>query len=135
MAWADSGGTDAEQGGGLAHEERRTDDGGAAALVTEEPASRSRWRPSMLLTWYARCVVWLRWWVIAFWVAAVAAAVLYLPAVGQGGSDLGQLVATDNPSVQSEIRSFDKFGFPLLSRVAVVQRNPNGLSVATQPKP
>ena len=34
--------------------------------------------------------------------------------------------------MQSEIRSFDKFGFPLLSRVAVVQRNPDGLPLATQ---
>lgn len=37
-------------------------------------------------------------------------------------------MASDNPAVQSEIRSFQKFGFPLLSRVAVVQRNPAGLA-------
>ena len=34
--------------------------------------------------------------------------------------------------MQSEIRSFEKFGFPLLSRVAVVQRNPDGLSPCAQ---
>ena len=40
----------------------------------------------------------------------------------------------DNPAVRSELRSFDKFGFPLLSRVAVVQRNPSGLPQQTQAK-
>jgi RND superfamily putative drug exporter len=94
--------------------------------VTEEASSRS-WYPSRLLGWYARWIVRLRWFVVAFWAMAAGAAVMYLPAMGQGGNDLGQLVAVDNPAVRSEIESFDKFGFPLLSRVAVVQRNPDGL--------
>ncbi|WP_117209843.1 MMPL family transporter [Allorhizocola rhizosphaerae] len=100
----------------------------------EAPAATrlSRWRPSWLLELYATWVVWLRWFVVAFWTAAVAAAVLYLPPLGHGGSDLEQLVSGDNPAAQSELRSFEKFGFPLLSRIAVVQRNPDGLPVATQ---
>ncbi|GAB4058195.1 hypothetical protein GCM10028775_64550 [Catellatospora paridis] len=93
---------------------------------------RSRWRPSRLLEYYAISVVWLRWVVVALWVAAVAASVLYLPAIGHGGSDLGQLVSADNAAVRSEIRSFEKFGFPLLSRVSVVQRNPDGLPLSVQ---
>ncbi|WP_433605822.1 MMPL family transporter [Dactylosporangium sp. CA-139114] len=93
---------------------------------------RSRWRPSLIPRAYAAFVVGLRWLIVGGWAAAAVASVVYLPAVGQGGSDLEQLVSADNPAVRSELRSFDKFGFPLLSRVAVVQRNPNGLSQATQ---
>ncbi|WP_144120189.1 MMPL family transporter [Catellatospora sichuanensis] len=94
--------------------------------------ARSRWRPSRLLEYYAISVVWLRWVVVALWAVAVAASVLYLPAIGHGGSDLGQLVSADNAAVRSEVRSFEKFGFPLLSRVSVVQRNPDGLPLSVQ---
>src|SRR5689334_14468730 len=83
---------------------------------------------------YAGVVVALRWPIVAAWVAAAVASVLYLPAVGQGGSDLQSLVSADNPAVRSEVRSLQKFGFPLLSRVAVVQRNPAGLPDATVTK-
>nr|BFE57606.1 MMPL family transporter [Dactylosporangium thailandense] len=93
---------------------------------------RSRWRPSLVPRAYAAFVVGLRWLIVGGWAAAAVASVVYLPAVGQGGSDLEQLVSADNPAVRSELRSFDKFGFPLLSRVAVVQRDANGLSQATQ---
>ena len=86
----------------------------------------------LLLDWYAHGIVRLRWFVVAFWVAAMGAAIVFLPVLGQGGNDLNQLVSANNPAVQSELRSFEKFGFPLLSRVAVVQRNPDGLSMATQ---
>lgn len=92
---------------------------------------RNRWRPNVLLRGYASLVVALRWLIVGGWAAAAIAAVLYLPAA-QGGSDLEQLVSADNPAVASEIRSFQKFGFPLLSRVAVVQRKADGLSQETQ---
>ncbi len=85
-----------------------------------------------VVAWYARWVVRLRWLVVAAWLVVTAAAVWYLPGFGQSGSDLSQLVSSDNPAVQSEVRSFDKFGFPLLSRVAIVQRDPKGLSPAVQ---
>ena len=100
--------------------------------MTVISAPRRRWQPSVLLRWYARWMVRLRWLVVAFWAAAVGAAMLFLPAIGHSGSDLNELVSSDNPAVQSEVRSLDKFGFPLLSRVAVVQRNPEGLPLATQ---
>ncbi|WP_432824768.1 MMPL family transporter [Dactylosporangium sp. CA-092794] len=95
--------------------------------MSDDVEPRTRWRPSLLPRWYAGIVVWLRWLVVAGWLAAAAASVVYLPTVGQGGSDLEQLVSADNPAVRSELRSFQRFGFPLLSRVAVVQRNPGGL--------
>jgi RND superfamily putative drug exporter len=100
--------------------------------MSDEIAPRPRWRPSSALGWYARLTVRLRWFVVAFWAAAAAASVLYLPAIGQGGQDLNELVSANNPAIQSEIRSFDAFGFPLLSRVAVVQRNPDGLPLTAQ---
>ncbi|MBV1850621.1 MMPL family transporter [Catellatospora tritici] len=101
---------------------------------TDDAAVRpvSRWRPSALLGAYARVVVWLRWLIVALWLAATAAAVVYLPALGNGGSDLGQLVSVDNPAIRSEVRSYDKFGVPLLSRVALVQRDPRGLPASVQ---
>lgn len=100
--------------------------------MSEQPAPGGRWRPSWPLAAYARVVVGARWLVVLFWALAAGASVLYLPAVGQGGHDLNELVSTDNPAIQSELRSFDKFGLPLLSRVAVVQRNPKGLPLSVQ---
>jgi putative drug exporter of the RND superfamily len=102
--------------------------------MSEQPERRGRWYPSWLLAGYARGMRFLRWPVVAFWVVAAAASALYLPALGQSGNDLSQLVSADNPAVRSELRSFEKFGFPLLSRVAVVQRDPRGLSAAAQAK-
>ncbi|MEV4415287.1 MMPL family transporter [Catellatospora sp. NPDC049609] len=100
--------------------------------MSDDVELQSRWLPSRALDWYARVVVWLRWPVIAAWIAVTVGAVLYLPPLGHGGNDLGQLVSADNPAVRSEVRSFEKFGLPLLSRVAIVQRNPDGLSPAVQ---
>lgn len=100
--------------------------------MTEQPVPRSRWYPSFWLRWYARWIVRLRWIVVAFWLAAMGASVAFLPSISYGGNDLNQLVSANNPALQSELRSFEKFGFPLLSRVAVVQRDPQGLSMATQ---
>lgn len=106
--------------------------GAPESPMTPDPAPRSRWRPSVLLAAYARVVVGLRWIVVAFWLAATAAAVVYLPPIGGGGEDLSQLVSMGNPAVRSEVTSFEKFGFPLLSRVAVVQRDPKGLPLEVQ---
>src|SRR5262245_53799543 len=100
--------------------------------MSAEVAPRPRWRPSWLLNLYAGVIVRLRWFVVLFWAVAATAAVVALPTVGQGGSDLSELVSEDNPAVQSEVRSFDTFGFPLLSRVAVVQRNPKGLPASAE---
>ncbi len=102
--------------------------GDRTPTTTRDAGTRSRWHPSRALEWYARIVVGLRWFVVLFWLVAAAAAVLSLPTIGQSGEDLSQLVSSGNPAVQNEIRSYDKFGFPLLSRIAVVQYNPHGIS-------
>jgi RND superfamily putative drug exporter len=97
-----------------------------------EVTPRSRWSPSWMIQWYAHVVVFLRWFVVAFWVVATAVAVLSLPTLGRAGGDLNDLVSMSNPAIQSELRSYKSFGFPLLSRVAVVQRNPHGLPIEVQ---
>jgi RND superfamily putative drug exporter len=91
-----------------------------------------QWTPGRLAGWYARWIVRLRWLVVAFWLAAVCAAVLFLPGIGGTGGDLSQLVSSDNAAVQNELNSVKTFGYPLLSRVAVVQRDPHGLPLETQ---
>ena len=95
--------------------------------MTADTVSRGRWRFSLLLRAYARLMVGLRWIVVAGWVAG-AVLVLMLPPIGSNGEDLSQLVSTNNPAVQAELRSAEKFGYPLLSRVAVVQYNVHGLA-------
>lgn len=81
---------------------------------------------------YARLVVRWRWAVIAVWVGLAALVVVVPPGSQSGSGDLGGLVSADNPAVAAEIRSFEAFGFPLLSRVQVVQRDPQGLSLDAQ---
>ena len=100
--------------------------------MTEVRTPRRRWRPGPIIAGYARWIVRLRWAVVAFWLVAVAASVVLLPGIGRAGSDLSEMVSPDSPAVQSEVRSLQAFGFPLLSRVAVVQRDPKGLSLQTQ---
>lgn len=95
--------------------------------MREDADVRSRWHPSRALAWYARIVVGLRWFIVAFWLIAGVAA-LSLPTIGQNGEDLSELVSAHNPAVQSEIRSYQKFGFPLLSRLAVVQHQASGIT-------
>ncbi len=82
----------------------------------------------------AATLVKLRWFVIAFWAAAVISSLFLLPPLsGSGGSNsLSGLVPDDTPAVASELRSVEIFGFPLLGRTAIVQRDPEGTSVYDQ---
>jgi RND superfamily putative drug exporter len=85
----------------------------------------------MVAAW-ARLLRRLRWPVVAGW-AAVTLAVLVLPApAGGGGGAIEGIIPLDLPPVATEIRSAERFGFPLLARTVVVQRDPNGLSGYTQ---
>ncbi|MEV6842797.1 MMPL family transporter [Actinoplanes sp. NPDC051411] len=79
---------------------------------------------------YARAIVRARWAVVIAWLLLAAGTVLYTPPSTEAG--LSGLVSPDSPPVQTEIQSFERFGFPLLSRVAVVQRDPSGLSPLVQ---
>ena len=70
-----------------------------------------------------------RWAVLGLWAGAVVTSFL-LPAPAVD-SDL-QGFARGNDAVATELRSFELFGFPLVTRTAIVQRNPDGLSVYAQ---
>ena len=80
---------------------------------------------------YARVVVGLRWVVIAAWLLGAAASALFLPAFGSGSDDLEDIGAGD-ASLAAEQRSTEIFGFPLLSRIALVQHNDDGLPPLAQ---
>ena len=79
---------------------------------------------------YARCVVALRWPIVLGW-AVVAAAALLLPATTQQ-ADLGGFAPPNSKAIATERASAEAFGFPLLSRTVLVQRNESGLSVGAQ---
>jgi len=83
---------------------------------------------------YAAAVVRLRWLFFTGWILAAIGLSLSLPTLDEtgGSGGLQGLATPDNPAIQAEIRSFEKFGFPVLSRTAVVQRNSEGLPAATQ---
>jgi putative drug exporter of the RND superfamily len=78
-------------------------------------------------------VIRLRYLILPAWVAGAVVATIWLPSIGEAqGSPLGELVADDADALETEIRSSQHFKIPLLSRTAVVQRNPNGLSPEAQ---
>ncbi len=83
---------------------------------------------------YAVAVVRLRWAIVGGWLVVVVALSVTLPTLESGGGTGGfsGFADPDHPAIQAEIRSFEKFGFPVLTRTAVVQHDPGGLSPATQ---
>ncbi len=82
---------------------------------------------------YARWMIRLRWFVVTFWALATAASVLVLPPLSAArNADLQGFLPTDTPAVRTEIHSVEIFGFPLLGRTVLVQRDPAGLSAADQ---
>jgi putative drug exporter of the RND superfamily len=87
--------------------------------------------PAGFFAGYAAWTVRRRWPIIAAWLLALAGLVA-LPPVGTGGNELASIIPLDSPAISSELRALEEFGFPLSSRVAVVQRNPDGLSLFVQ---
>lgn len=87
-----------------------------------------------LAHWYALAVVRLRWLIVAGWLVLAVALSMTLPTMEQGGhtGGFGGFATPDDPAIQTQIRSFREFGFPVLTRTAVVQRDPEGLSAATK---
>jgi len=80
---------------------------------------------------YAWCVVTMRWFIVLGWGAACVAAVLWLPSTGQQ-ADLGGFAPPNSKAIATERTSAEAFGFPLLSRTVLVQRNEAGLSTGAQ---
>ncbi len=82
---------------------------------------------------FATVVVRLRWLVIAGWIAAAAAATLYLPSLQEAESiELSSLVPEDAEAVETGRRSAELFPVPVIAHTAVVQRDPDGLSAEAQ---
>src|SRR5262245_4115376 len=85
---------------------------------------------SAALAWV---LVRLRWLVVPAWIAAAVAATSALPSfTDRSASATGGLVPTSSGSLAVEKQGVEAFGSPLLSRVAIVQRDPRGLSTAEQ---
>jgi RND superfamily putative drug exporter len=82
---------------------------------------------------FGRAVVALRWPIVLFWVAAAVAATTLLPSIEESQTGaLGALVPSHADALDAELRSAELFGFPLLSRTIVVQRDPDGLPASAQ---
>jgi RND superfamily putative drug exporter len=78
-------------------------------------------------------VVHLRPLFILGWIAAAVLATIFLPTLNETeASSLSSLVPKDSRAVAAELTIVRKFGFPLFSRVQIVQRDPKGLSPAAQ---
>ncbi|MCC6381405.1 MAG: MMPL family transporter, partial [Dehalococcoidia bacterium] len=65
-------------------------------------------------------------------IGGVVAALIYLPGYDSSRADIVSAIPHDLPAVQAEIRSYEQFELPLLTRVAVVQRKADGLSAEAQ---
>ena len=80
-----------------------------------------------------RLAVKLRVVIVVAWVAAAVVLTLALPNLQEAQTGaLGDLVPNDAPALDAELRSRELFGFPLLSRTILVQRDPGGLSARDQ---
>jgi putative drug exporter of the RND superfamily len=75
----------------------------------------------------------LRLLIVPAWIVAAVLATTQLPSfAGREPSATGGLVPTSSPALRVEAEGAAAFGTPLLSRVAIVQRDPAGLSSAAQ---
>jgi putative drug exporter of the RND superfamily len=80
---------------------------------------------------YAALVVSLRYFIVAGWIAAVVAAVVYLPPLTQS-SGVTSLVPSGSAAVRAEVTATKLFGEPLDAQAIVVQRAPGGLPASVQ---
>jgi putative drug exporter of the RND superfamily len=82
---------------------------------------------------FAWLLVRLRLLVVPAWIAAAVLATASLPSfTDRPASATGGLVPTSSGSLAVEKQGVEAFGTPLLSRIAIVQRDPDGLSLAAQ---
>ena len=79
----------------------------------------------------SRVIVALRWLVVAAWIAAAVAASMMLPGLGDQ-SELALPIPDDAAPLQTEARSAEIFGAPLLARTQVVVSRTDGLSASEQ---
>lgn len=92
------------------------------------------WRKSevgALARGYAWLVVKLRWFIVLAWATAAIVAGVLLPAATPN-ADLGGFAPPSSRAIETETASAKAFGFPILSRTVLVQRDEHGLSEAAQ---
>jgi len=92
------------------------------------------WRKSevgVLARGYAWLVVKLRWFIVLAWATAAIVAAVLLPAATPN-ADLGGFAPPNSRAIETETASAKAFGFPILSRTVLVQRDEHGLSEAAQ---
>jgi RND superfamily putative drug exporter len=78
---------------------------------------------------YGRVIVALRLPVVLGWVAALVAAIMFLPALGgSGAAPLDDIVPENSAALRAQERALDLFGATLATDTVIVQRNPKGLS-------
>ena len=86
-------------------------------------------RRHMLARGYAAIVVALRHLIPLAWIAAVVWATISLPDLASAPTaPLEDLAAKNGAASQAQAAATKRFGFPLATQTAVVQRDPNGLS-------
>ena len=98
--------------------------------MSEIPAESGR-TTGRLPRVYAWTIVKLRWPIVIAWAVAVAYAAFVLPAPVQPPDNLVSLIPKHSPAVRANAFALQHFRAPLTTEVAVVHRDPNGLSRAT----
>jgi RND superfamily putative drug exporter len=82
---------------------------------------------------FARLVTKLRFVIVLAWIAGASAATILLPSLSESnGAPLRGLIAEDSAAEKARLRSAELFEVPILSEVAIVQRDPVGLSEQAQ---
>ncbi len=76
---------------------------------------------------YARVVVRLRWLILLGVGVGTWAALTMLPSVATAGGELSGIVGVDQPTIKAQLDVVRRFGLPLLTGTAVVQRSQGGL--------
>jgi RND superfamily putative drug exporter len=90
-------------------------------------------RRHLLARGYAAIVIGLRHLIPLAWIAAVVLATIALPDLASAPTaPLEDLAAKNGAASKAAAVSTERFGFPLSTQTAVVQRNPRGLSAAAQ---
>lgn len=79
---------------------------------------------------YAAVLIWLRVPVIILWVAVTGFVFLHLPSFGSSGGPVVQLIPRNAPALTALATSLRIFKVPAGSELAVVVRDPRGLSAA-----
>jgi RND superfamily putative drug exporter len=76
---------------------------------------------------YTAAVVTARWWVLLALAVLTLAATQVLPSLTTVGGSLAGLLGGTSAAVTAQVEAAQRFGLPLLSPTAVVQRDPDGL--------